>query len=70
MCVDIVRVHYRPEGGSLMVYTVDNTTTATSAILFNLQNNTCYTIIVVSNAGGYRRESTARTVFVPQQSIP
>ena len=34
-CVDLVRVHYQPEGGSLMMYTVDNTT-ATSATLPNL----------------------------------
>ena len=65
MCVDLVRVHYQPEGGSLMMYTVDNTT-ATSATLSNLQNNTCYTIIVVLSAGGHRRESIERTVFVPQ----
>ena len=31
MCVDLVRVHYQPEGGSLMMYTVDNTT-ATSVM--------------------------------------
>ena len=24
-CVDLVTVHYQPEGGSLMMYTVDNT---------------------------------------------
>ena len=69
MCVDFVRVHYQPEGGSLIMYTVD-TTTVTGATLSNLQNNTCYTIIVVSTAGGHRRESIARTVFVPQQGIP
>ena len=43
--LDLVRVHYQPEGGSLMMYTVDNTT-ATSATLPNLQCNTKYTIWV------------------------
>ena len=56
MCVDLVRVHYQPEGGSLMVYTVDNTT-ATSATLPNLQCNTKYTITVVATAGRHKRES-------------
>ena len=45
MCVDYVTVQYRPEGGSLVMYTVDNTT-ATSATLPNLQCNTKYTIWV------------------------
>ena len=66
MCIDLVRVHYQSEGGSLMMHTVDNTT-ATSATLTNLQCNTCYTIIVVLSAGGHRRESVERTVFVPQR---
>ena len=50
MCVDLVRVHYQPEGGSLMMYTVDNTT-ATSATLPNLQCNTKYTIWVHASGG-------------------
>ena len=37
--LDYVRVDYQPEGGSLMSYTVDNTT-ATSVTLPNLQCNT------------------------------
>ena len=41
--VDLLQVHYQPEGGFLMRYTVDNTT-ATSATLPNLQCNTKYTI--------------------------
>ena len=45
MCIDLVRVRYRPEGGSLMMYTMDNTT-VTSAILANLQCNTRYTVWV------------------------
>ena len=51
MCVDLVRVHYQPEGGSLMMYTVENTT-ATSATLSNLQCNTKYTIWVQVQARG------------------
>ena len=42
LCFDLVRVDYQPEGGSLMMYTVSNTT-ATSATLPNLQCNTNYT---------------------------
>ena len=42
--LELVRVHYQPEGGSLMMYTVGNTT-ATSTILPNLQCNTIYTVI-------------------------
>ena len=48
--LDLVRVHYQPEGGSLMMYTVDNTT-ATSATLPNLQCNTNYTIRVYAESG-------------------
>ena len=50
MCVDLVRVHYQPEGGSLMMYIVDNTT-ATSATLLNLQCNTKYTVWVYARRG-------------------
>ena len=50
MCVDLVRVDYRPEGGSLMMYTVDNTT-ATSGTLPNLQCNTEYNISVYVRGG-------------------
>ena len=45
VCVNDVRVHYRPEGGSLMIYKLYNTT-ATSATLPNLQCNTKYTVWV------------------------
>ena len=48
--LDLVRVHYRPEGASLMMYTVDNTT-ATSATLPNLQCNTKYTVWVYVASG-------------------
>ena len=50
MCVDLVRVDYRPEGGSLMMYTVDNTT-ASSATLPNLQCITEYTVWVYASGG-------------------
>ena len=49
MCVDFIRVDYQPEGGSLMMYTVSNTT-ATSATLPNLQCNTEYTIWVYARS--------------------
>ena len=50
MCLDRVRVDYQPEGGSLMMYTVDSPT-ATSATLSNLQCNTQYTISVYAEGG-------------------
>ena len=50
MCVDNVRVDYLPEGGSLMMYTVDSTT-ATSATLSNIQCITQYFISVVAVGG-------------------
>ena len=62
MCVDLVRVHYQPEGGSLMMYTVDNTT-ATSATLPNLQCDTEYTIWFVARGG--QLGSVSRMVFLP-----
>ena len=52
MCVELVRVRYQPEGGSLMMYTVNNTT-VTSATLPNLQcdTNAQYTIWVHATRG-------------------
>ena len=50
MCLDSVTVDYQPEGGSLMMYTVDNAT-ATSATLSNLQCNTQYFISVCARVG-------------------
>ena len=64
MCVDLVRVHYQPEGGSLMMYTVDNTT-ATSATLPNLQCDTEYTIWFVARGGQLGQSSVSRMVFLP-----
>ena len=59
-CVDLVRVHYQPEGGSLMMYTVNNTT-ATSALLPNLQCNTEYTILVYAKGGQINKTSDSKT---------
>ena len=68
MCVDLVRVHYRPEGGSLMMYTVDSTT-ATSATLPNLQCNTKYTIWVSSRSKRTVSASVLRVVSVPPRGM-
>ena len=62
--LDLVRVHYQPEGGSLMMYTVDNTT-ATSATLPSLQCDTEYTIWVYAEGGGLGQSSVSRMVFLP-----
>ena len=59
-----VRVDYQPEGGSLVMYTVDNAT-ATSATLSNLQCNTQYTISVYAEGGRTGRRSVTRVVFLP-----
>ena len=50
VCIDIVRVDYQPEGGSLMMYTVGSTR-ATSATLSNLQCNTEFIIWVYVESG-------------------
>ena len=63
-CVDLVRVHYQPEGGSLMMYTVDNTT-ATSATLPNLQCNTKYTIWVHARDGLNNARSSFTLATLP-----
>ena len=69
MCVDLVRVHYQPEGGSLMRYTVDNTT-ATSATLSNLQCNTEYTIWVYARSGqSTSTTSVSRMIYLPARGI-
>ena len=64
MCLDSVRVDYQPEGGSLMMYTVDNAT-ATSATLSNLLCNTQYTISVYASGGTTGMRSLYRTVSPP-----
>ena len=64
MCLDSVRVDYQPEGGSLMMYTVDSAT-ATSATLSNLLCNTQYTITIYAVGGRTGRRSTTRAVSLP-----
>ena len=63
--LDLVRVHYQPEGGSLMMYTVDNTT-ATSATLPNLQCNTKYTVWVHSQIN---KTSVSKRVYLPARGV-
>ena len=66
--LDLVRVHYQPEGSSLMMYTVDSIT-ATSATLPNLQCNTNYTIWVHARGGQINRTSAPRMVSLPARGI-
>ena len=68
MCVDLVRVYYQPEGGSLLMHTVDNTT-ATSATLPNLQCNTKYTIWVYARSKRTVNASVLRVVSVPARGM-
>ena len=63
MCVDFIRVDYQPEGGSLMMYTVN--TTATSATLPVLQCNTEYTIWVAARSDQIDSRSDPRVVSLP-----
>ena len=63
-----VRVHYQPERGSLMMYTVGSTT-ATSATLFNLQCNTEYTVWVQARGGQINRANTPRMVSLPARGM-
>ena len=66
LCVDLVRVDYQPEGGSLMMYTVNNTT-ATSATLLNLQCDTEYTTWIYTRSGLNDTRSTPRMVSLPMR---
>ena len=66
--LDLVRVHYQPEGGSLMMYTVDNTT-ATSATLPNLQCNTEYTVWVHARGSQINKTSVPRKVYLPARGM-
>ena len=68
MCVDLVRVHYHPEGGSLIMYTVDNTT-ATSATLPNLQCITEYTVWVYASGGLNDHRSDPIITSLPARGI-
>jgi len=68
VCIDSVRVDYQPEGGSLMMYTVDNAT-ATSATLSNLQCNTQYNISVYAEGGRTGSRSAPRVVSLSARGI-
>ena len=68
MCLDNVTVDYQPEGGPLMMYTVDNTT-STSATLFNLQCNTQYTISVYAEGDRTGNRSVSKLVSLPARGI-
>ena len=61
MHINLVRVDYQPEGGSLMMHTVGSTT-ATSATLPNLQCNTKYIIWVRAKGSQINRTSSPRMV--------
>ena len=66
--LDPVRVDYQPEGGSLMMHTVDNTT-ATSTTLPNLQCNTKYTIWVHVRGSQINRTSAPKKVYLPARGM-
>ena len=63
ICVDMVTVHYQPEGSSPMMYTAGST--ATSATLPNLHCNTKYTIWVYVVGGQIGKTSASRMSFLP-----
>ena len=67
-CANNVTVHYQPEGGSLMMYTVSNTT-ATNATLSNLQCDTEYTIWVYVRGGQTNTTSDPRLVSLPARGM-
>ena len=69
MCVNRVRVHYEPEGGSLMMYTVGSTAEATSATLPNLQCNTEYMISIHASGGSNDTRSAPRMVYIPARGM-
>ena len=66
--LELIRVDYRSEGGSLMMYTVGNTT-ATSATLSNLQCNTKYTVWVHVRGSQINKTSASRMVSLPARGI-
>ena len=67
--LDLVRIHYQPEGGSLMNYTVGNTTEITSVTLSNLQCNTKYTIWVHVSGDPHNSRSLPRMVNLPARGM-
>ena len=66
--LDLVRVHYQPEGESLMMYTVNNTT-ATSATLPNLQCNMKYTVWVHVRGSQINKKSVPKKVYLPARGM-
>ena len=68
MYVNLVKVHYQPEGDSQMMHTVNNTV-ATSATLSNLQCDTKYAIWVHARGGQLNRTSSSRMVSLPARGM-
>ena len=70
MCIDLVGVYYQPDGGSLMMYMVDNTTT-TSATLPNLQCSTEYNVWVHVASGSHMTANVnaSRMVALPARGM-
>ena len=66
--INHVRVDYQPEGGFLMMHTVDNTT-ATGATLPNLQCNTKHTIWVHAIGRVNDTRSDPAKVFLPARGL-
>ena len=68
ICANNVSVHYQTEGGSLMMYTVNNTT-ATSATLPNLQCNTEYTVWIHASGDLNNSTSAPEMAFLPARGM-
>ena len=66
--INLVRVDYQPERGSLMMYTVNNKT-STSATLPNMLCDTEYTVWVHGRSGQINRTSASRTISLPARGI-
>ena len=66
--LDRVTVRYRPVGHSERMHTVDNTT-ATSAILSNLQCNTEYTIWIYYVQSETVHTNVSRVVSLPARGM-
>ena len=67
MCTDLVTIHYQPEGGPVMMYTVN--TTATSVTLPNLRCNTEYTIWVHARGGLNDTRSSFILASLPARGV-
>ena len=68
MCVDLVRVDYQTERGTLMMFTVDNTT-ATSVTLPNLKCKTEYTVWVQVRGIQLNKTSAPKKVYLPARGM-